>query len=374
MPKVTVSAICKNEIENLSSWYDSVKMADYVCVLDTGSTDGTWEQLQNLPITTSQKIISPWSFGKARTEAWQLIPSDTDYVVIVDLDERLPSSWRDTLQKELYNSGVFNIGNIFRKEFTGEIVPVPRVLLYNKNIHWEFPVSEEPFLEDTPLFSYGIYPQKALNNIVLQHLSKKTAIDACRTRLQEGRLSEITQKISDVGISLIDRILFAEQGISLYECVRSAELSIEKYIPLLSFLEEQDREWFLTDENYSFAKNLTCLGRVFLKEDVNRIYNIAMQIPSTDSYFSIEFLKYFIKYSDRSCVLSFFRKVLVDFEKRGICHSSEARNFKEMINLLTPWLGKKDLENLDDMLRKLDAQPFVSFKYTTYVSLPEGLQ
>ncbi|MBR6253135.1 MAG: hypothetical protein IKR04_04805 [Clostridia bacterium] len=43
---LTVYAICKNEVENVSKWLNSFGEADHVCVLDTGSTDGTWELLQ----------------------------------------------------------------------------------------------------------------------------------------------------------------------------------------------------------------------------------------------------------------------------------------------------------------------------------------
>ena len=39
--KICVYAIAKNEIKFVQRWFDSVKEADYVCVLDTGSDDGT---------------------------------------------------------------------------------------------------------------------------------------------------------------------------------------------------------------------------------------------------------------------------------------------------------------------------------------------
>ena len=45
--KIVVYAIAKNESKFVERWYDSVKEADYVCVLDTGSTDNTFEKLKN---------------------------------------------------------------------------------------------------------------------------------------------------------------------------------------------------------------------------------------------------------------------------------------------------------------------------------------
>lgn len=53
--KICVYAIAKNEIKFVDRWFDSVKEADYVCVLDLGSTDGTYERLKDLNVITQQK-------------------------------------------------------------------------------------------------------------------------------------------------------------------------------------------------------------------------------------------------------------------------------------------------------------------------------
>ena len=54
--KICVYTICKNEIKFIDRWFNSVKEADYICVLDTGSTDGSFEKLQKLGIITKQII------------------------------------------------------------------------------------------------------------------------------------------------------------------------------------------------------------------------------------------------------------------------------------------------------------------------------
>lgn len=89
---LSVYAICKNEKDNVIKWLNSFGLADYVCVLDTGSTDGTWELLQkeakkrkNLII--DQKIINPWRFDTARNESMKLIPKKTAIYFMADLDE-----------------------------------------------------------------------------------------------------------------------------------------------------------------------------------------------------------------------------------------------------------------------------------------------
>ena len=43
--KIAIYAICKNEIKFVDQWIKSMIEADYICVLDTGSTDGTYEKL-----------------------------------------------------------------------------------------------------------------------------------------------------------------------------------------------------------------------------------------------------------------------------------------------------------------------------------------
>ena len=57
--KLCVYAICKNEISNIERWLASVNEADDIIVLDTGSTDGTYELLQASGIKCYQKIFNP---------------------------------------------------------------------------------------------------------------------------------------------------------------------------------------------------------------------------------------------------------------------------------------------------------------------------
>jgi hypothetical protein len=44
--KIAVYGICKDEIVNIEKYIECFSKADYICILDTGSTDGTWEYLQ----------------------------------------------------------------------------------------------------------------------------------------------------------------------------------------------------------------------------------------------------------------------------------------------------------------------------------------
>ena len=56
--KISVYAICKNEVMFVNRWMESMSEADEVYVLDTGSTDNTVELLkQNRTIIHEEIII-----------------------------------------------------------------------------------------------------------------------------------------------------------------------------------------------------------------------------------------------------------------------------------------------------------------------------
>ena len=98
--KICVYAIAKNEIKFIDRWYNSVKEADYVCVLDTGSTDGTFDKLKELNIITKQKQYKNFRFDTARNDSMELIPNDTDICVCIDLDEMFVPGWTKILKEK----------------------------------------------------------------------------------------------------------------------------------------------------------------------------------------------------------------------------------------------------------------------------------
>ena len=67
---------------------DSMSEADYVCVLDTGSSDDTVERLRARGAIVGETVVSPWRFDTARNESLGLIPADADICCAIDLDEQ----------------------------------------------------------------------------------------------------------------------------------------------------------------------------------------------------------------------------------------------------------------------------------------------
>ena len=97
--KVCVYAICKNEEDFVDRWYESMKEADAIYVLDTGSTDSTVDKLRSNGVNVSVKEIKPWRFDVARNISLDMVPDDFDICVCTDLDEVLNKGWRDELER-----------------------------------------------------------------------------------------------------------------------------------------------------------------------------------------------------------------------------------------------------------------------------------
>lgn len=143
--KVCVYAICKNEEKFVKRWYDSMKEADSIYVLDTGSTDNTVNLLKKLKVNVSTIVISPWRFDSARNKALELIPEDYDICVCTDLDEVFNKGWRKLLEDNWNN----NINRVrYNYNWSLDDNKKPLVNFYLDKIHqrnnykWTHPVHE----------------------------------------------------------------------------------------------------------------------------------------------------------------------------------------------------------------------------------------
>ena len=149
MKKVCVYAICKNEIKFVERWFNTIKNADYICVLDTGSTDGTFERLKELEsqfpnyMKVEQKEIKPWRFDVARNESMKLIPEDTDICVSIDFDDVFPKDWKEIIIEDIekgYNK-IIGKYQYFDGDEPKDTTNLDRISLYGE-AHWENGIHE----------------------------------------------------------------------------------------------------------------------------------------------------------------------------------------------------------------------------------------
>jgi glycosyltransferase involved in cell wall biosynthesis len=96
--RIAIYAIALNEESNIKRFLDSCADADTIIVADTGSTDGTLEELRRGGAWTFQISLQPWRFDDARNAVLAVVPSDIDVCISLDLDEVLSPGWRAALE------------------------------------------------------------------------------------------------------------------------------------------------------------------------------------------------------------------------------------------------------------------------------------
>ena len=143
--KICVYAIAKNESKFIERWYNSVKEADYICVLDTGSTDTSFEKFKELGIIVEQKIYENFRFDEARNDSMKLIPDDAEICVSIDIDEYFEPGWSTILK----NNWTENTGRVryrytwnFNPDGSEGIVFMADKIHKNKYYKWKNPVHE----------------------------------------------------------------------------------------------------------------------------------------------------------------------------------------------------------------------------------------
>ncbi len=97
--KICVYAICKNELQFVDRWMDSMSEGDVIVVTDTGSDDGTVERLRARGAIVYVEEVKPWRFDVARNFSLEHVPEDSDICVCTDLDETFNKGWRECIER-----------------------------------------------------------------------------------------------------------------------------------------------------------------------------------------------------------------------------------------------------------------------------------
>lgn len=142
--KICVYAICKNESKFIKRWLESIKDADYICVLDTGSTDNSIELLQEANVIIERKEFTNFRFDEARNASLKLVPEDTDVYICLDIDEIMLPGWRSEIEK-VWQKGTTRLRYIYNwslDEFDNHRVSFYQEKIHDKNYKWVNPVHE----------------------------------------------------------------------------------------------------------------------------------------------------------------------------------------------------------------------------------------
>jgi glycosyltransferase involved in cell wall biosynthesis len=97
---LSVIIITKNEAAHIADCIASVRFADEIIVVDSGSTDGTRELAAGLGAKVT--LTQDWpGFGRQKNRA--LVLATCDWVLSIDADERVTPELAQTIQQELVN-------------------------------------------------------------------------------------------------------------------------------------------------------------------------------------------------------------------------------------------------------------------------------
>lgn len=146
--KLAVYAIAKNEAKHVARWYESVKDADEIVVLDTGSTDGTQKMLSDLGVRVNNTSFDNFRFDMARNASLNCVSTDVDYCMFLDLDETMPPGSIAKIKAELEsNHDMYGVRLVFTfTEKDGVRTPTvsyAREAIHRRNnFYWKFPVHE----------------------------------------------------------------------------------------------------------------------------------------------------------------------------------------------------------------------------------------
>lgn len=135
--KTAAYTICYNEIKKIEQWLHYTKDFDYRVVLDTGSTDGTFEELKKVPgIILEQKRFEPFKFHEHRNYNLSMIPQDVYWCLSPDMDEYFSINALDEMEKTIRENPTVNNIATTRLDIYSEVVFVgPPALMPTNKIH-----------------------------------------------------------------------------------------------------------------------------------------------------------------------------------------------------------------------------------------------
>lgn len=270
--KICVYAICKNEEKFVDRWISSlINEADYIVVLDTGSTDSTVEKLKKYSpkVRVEQKIITPWRFDVARNESMKLIPKEADICCVADLDQIWRPGWGEAI-RDCFRKGITEpCGDIINYAEDGS----EEGRITSRNVHpndpdywWERPIHEGLYYHGTK-----DQPKGFSKDFVIEHRQDKSKSRGGYLGLLEAWYKEEIAKLPEVPLDPYCAIYYGcELGFhgreeshqvfldSLKQCdfSKNPEILYQTYLNISAYYEERN-DLFKALDYAKLAKNET---------------------------------------------------------------------------------------------------------------------
>lgn len=148
--KTAAYTICKNEIDKVEQWIYYTKDFNYRVILDTGSTDGTYEAFKKVPgIILDQFIMDDFRFDVPRNKNLDMVPKDVDWCLSPDVDEYFSINVLEQMEKTIKeNPLVTDIACTRLDIYSKEVFVGPPKHIGTNKIHrrfdydWKMPIYE----------------------------------------------------------------------------------------------------------------------------------------------------------------------------------------------------------------------------------------
>ena len=214
--KVCLYAIAKNEVDEVEEWYESIKEADEIIVLDTGSTDGTQDKLKQYGVLVYEKTYpNGFRFDVARNDALEFAyQTDCDVFITIDLDERLNKGWCSAIKENWdVNKHTRALYNYFYRDGTTQGA---RNWIHNREWNWIYPCHEAMARNGVIWYDYS-EELDLCGKVVMRHYPKP--VKATRSQylpLLELRIKEFPDDCASWG-DYIRELMYANQHDKMIE-------------------------------------------------------------------------------------------------------------------------------------------------------------